>query len=81
MQMFEKMQMIDHWLTRTGGTRHVENTIFFFFFCLNFELTLIKQTTFNKQGSTHKNTCHKWLVHNILHAWIPVSYMSSHHSV
>ena len=32
------------------------------FTCIRFELTAFNYTTLNKQGSTHKNTCHKWLV-------------------
>ena len=46
-------------LTRTENTRYSERTNIVVFSCINFELTSIKQTTLEKQGSTHKNTYYK----------------------
>lgn len=32
------------------------------YYGITFEFTSFKQTALNKQGSTHKNTCYKYLV-------------------
>ena len=53
--MFEKLNLADHWLTKTGRTRQSENTNIVFS-CMNFQLTSAKQTTLHKQGSTQINT-------------------------
>lgn len=40
------------------------------FYCINFKLTSVKQTTSNKQVSTHKNTNYKCLVQIFSTAYI-----------
>ena len=52
--MFEKLNLADHWLTKTGRTRQSED-MNIVFSCMNFQLTSAKQTTLHKQGSTQIN--------------------------
>ena len=49
----KKMDLADYSLA--GTTRYSENMNIVVFSYINFELTLINQTTLNKKWSTHKN--------------------------
>ena len=47
--------------------------------CKTLDLTSIKQTALNKQGSTHTKKCYKLLVHIFVYSLIQFwFYMSSH---
>ena len=45
----------------TGWARYSENMNVAAFSWMNFEFTSVKETGQNKEGSTLRNACHKWL--------------------